>query len=463
MSETCSYVFDPGEWNDAHQADSTLEEPWTCPHDTYVDQDRCMFHIQPERRDSVGITEVDLRDEFLRTITDAPADTHRFVGAQFGALDLQEQEIGDPDDPGVIDLRHATVDGRLALTGASVNADLHCDAATFENVEAPNAGFRGDLTFRDASFDQETNFDSATLMGPVDFRRSTFVLKAEFSGATFEDRADFRYSKYKDDALFQNTVFHGKTSFNSVRFAEVNYTGTDFLGRSSFANATFNENVKFQYVTFANRTDFSDTKFTSNANFRGTTFQAAADFSGVSFNGWATFRDTTFEADANFRNTWCKNKVTFVAESDNNAVIDFTGARLKKSEFELSIYDPVFYDMSTAKVGDLVLKPDEEDQNVFNYVLFRKTQFNGFDFARYRDDLEENDWEIHNTIVHEEDPGPEELEATYTLAAKGAKGTGDDDIGSQFAKRSEKYRRMQHKEEGNTVDVVTSYIKGLFS
>ena len=462
MSETCAYVFDPDEWNQGHQADSSVEEVWECPHETYVDHDYCIFHTEPEDRDSLGITEVDLRDELLRTVNEAPVEEHRFIGAAFGEVNLREQRIGAAEEPTRLDLRHATVDGILNLTEATVHGDFLGGCTTYQTVEAPNATFDGSATFRESDFENEVNFDSAAFQDDADFRRCAFDLKVEFSAADFQGDGDFRYSKFTDDALFQNTVFHEKGLFNSVRFAEANFTGADFLGRSSFANCTFTENVKFQYVSFANRSDFSDTKFTSNANFRGSSFQAAANFNGASFNGWATFRDTSFEADADFRNTWCKNKVTFVSESDNNAELDFTGSRLKKSEFKLSIYHPVFYDMSKCKVGNVVLDTDEEDQNVFNYVLFRQTTFNGFDFARYRDDLEENDWEIHKSIVHEDEPDLKVLQDTYHLAAEGAEGTGANDIASKFRKKKEKYRREREKEEGNTVGVISSYIKGLF-
>jgi len=451
MTDTCEYVFDPAE--DAEDAETSLGSVWECSRDTYVDTDYCVFHLTPESRELLGVTAVDVREALVRSAEGTEeGEPCRFVGATFGETVIDMETFGESAE--AIDLGNTEFEGRFELDCDVVESDLTFDGANFEEFDAANVAFEGDISFRGCSFEGRVNMDGAKFEGDVDFEKASFERNAEFSDAVFEGDVDFRRTSYKGvSTLFKSTEFRGEVLMSTTTFDKVDFTGADFLSDVDFSGSTFREEAKFQYAKFGMKADFGNVDFTGNSTFRGVTFSKGADFEDASFQGWASFLNVEFGDDVSFESVWLKNDINMIAESEKNAVVDFTGARMGKAAFEIEPYKPIILDFTKARLGDVSLSMDGKVNNSLDNARFVQTKFNGFDFSDYADHLAEKDYVIHDSVVKKEEPSLPSLERTYRLAYEGAKGDSDD-IASKFAKKEAKYRRQRYKQQG---DVLSYY------
>lgn len=456
MTDTCEYVFDPAE--DADGSETSLDSVWECPRDTYVDTDYCVFHLTPESRELLGVTAVDVREALVRNVEEtAEGETCRFVGATFGETVIGAESLGGNAE--VIDLGNTKFEGRFELNCDVVESDLTFEGADFEGFDAANVVFEGDVSFRGCDFEGRVNLDGAKFEGDVDFEKASFELNAEFSDAVFEGDVDFRRTSYRGvSTSFKSTEFRGNVVMSNTTFDKVDFTGADFLSNADFSGSTFRKEAKFQYASFERNVDFGNVDFSGNSTFRGVTLSKGADFEDASFQGWASFLNVEFGDNVSFESVWFKNDINMVAESEKNAVVDFTGARMGKAAFEIKPYKPVILDFTKTRLGDVSLSMDGKVNNPFDNARFVQTKFNGFKFSDYADYLAEKDYVIHDSVVKkDEEPSLPSLERTYRLAYEGAKGDADG-IASKFAKKEAKYRRKRHKKQGDVLSYYTDLV-----
>ncbi len=448
MTDTCVYSFDPKD-----QEDSTVEGTWNCPHETYVDTDYCVFHLPPETRSKLGVTEVDLRETLLNKSRD-PDSSSAFVGAVFGELELDNQKVGESSGP--LDLRHTEVKGNLDLSSSTIPSNVLLDDSDVFTLAAPDAEIKG-LSCRRTTFSDSVNLDKARV-GNAYFEEAKFEGNAVFSEANFKGEVDFTKTKFLGvKTTFDDVVFEQGVDFTRARFEEIKFTGVSVSGRADWERATFKKESSFEHTEF-DSADFSHVEFDDNSSFRGTKFRGAASFEDAAFRGWASFLEVYFGADASFDSVWFKKDVNLVGSSDDNCVVSLQGARLNGGTIETNSFKPVFYDLTGARVGRVKLSPGE-DENPFNYVAFRQTKFNGFDFERHEEHLEGVDWEFHASLVELFDASDEVLEDTYRLAARDAKANDYNVAAKKLGNKEAKYRRRKLKQEGRGSQWVISLLK----
>jgi len=452
MTDICEYVFDPDEENGDGRSGTSLESVWECPHPTYVDTDYCTFHLAHESRELLGVTEVEVRDALLRTVENSePGERCGFVGAKFGETVIESDGLGE--NAGVIDLRNTEFDGRLELDCDVIESDLILDFSELQRFDAPKVVFEGDVSFKGCKFEGRVNLDGATFKGDVSFENASFALNAEFSDTVFEGDVDFRRSNCQGvQTIFKNAEFKGNVLVNSANFDKVDFTGAKFLSNADFSGVVFKNETKFQYALFEGTSVFENADFNGNSTFRGVEFLGYANFKDVSFQGWVSFLNVKFDRNASFESVWFKSELNMVAESESNAVIDFSGARMGKASFEIEPYKPVILDFTKARIGNVRLSMEGKVNNPFDNVRFIETKFNGFNFSEYADYLDETDYEIHDSVVKkEENLSASSLEKTYRLASEGAKGDAPN-IASKFANKEAKYRRQRYRREGQALN-----------
>ncbi|MDY7083111.1 MAG: pentapeptide repeat-containing protein, partial [Halobacteria archaeon] len=391
---------------------------------------------------------------FLKGVNSDDPDKNRFIGAVFGDLILEQQEIGK-EAGDVVDLRHVEVNGTFNLSNSVVQVPFLVDCSEFKKLDAPNSEFEDRCTFREGVFEGEVNFDGAVFGGEANFRQIQFDMDVEFSDAEFHERADFRYSEFEGvKTSFNSAVFDGDANFNGCRFDEVHFTRAKFGTDASFSNVKFFGVTEFQYVRFEGESDFYDVDFMNNTKFRGVTFEGSTEFRDSVFKGWVSFRDCTYNADADYANVRFSNNVTFVASSDNKGTrVNLTGINLSSATFEIPEYRSVTYNFTRATVGNINVSTAHEDQNPFKHFVFSETKFDGFDFSKYVDELKEVDWEIHK-----DDATYEEIEETYDLARMGAKAFGNRKIANKFKTKKLRLRREKYQEEGDTAKWLTNLL-----
>ncbi|MDZ7689159.1 MAG: pentapeptide repeat-containing protein [Halobacteriales archaeon] len=454
MAGICKYVFEPDEGGGSSK--TSLNSAWECPHPAHADGDYCVFHLGTESRRIAGVSDDEVRNAFVRTVESTePGEPCRFIGASFGATVVEKERFGE--NARIIDLRNAEFDGRFELESDVVGSHIIADYSNLEIFGASSTVFEGGVSFRGCSFDGKVNLDSTRFMDKVLFEKAVFDLSAEFSEAVFEKGANFRLSKQKGaQTSFKNAVFRDDTYMSRVNFDKADFTGAEFHGDTEFTGATFNKETKFQYSDFDGSVDFGNSEFNGNSVFRGASFTERASFEDASFQGWSSFLDVELKDDVSFESVWFKSELNMVAESENNAIIDFTGARTGKASFEIESEKPVALDFVRARVGNISISADSK--NPLDSTRFVETKFNGFRFSEYADHLAEKNYVIHESAVKkEEDVSLPSLEKTYRLAAEGAKGD-DKSIASKFAKKEAKYRRKKYRDEGKILRYLLDFL-----
>jgi len=443
MADICQYVFDPDE--EGSGSKTTVDTVWECPYPAHGDGEYCVFHLGTEGRRAVGVSDGEVRNAFVRTVEDAESgETCRFIGGSFGATVIEKEVFGKNTD--MIDLRNTNFDGRFGLESEVVESHIMVDYSDLEIFDASSTVFKGGVSFRGCDFEGRVNLDSARFKNKVIFEKAAFDLNAEFSEAVFEKEANFRLSKQNGaQTNFKNAVFEGNTVMSRVSFDKADFTGAEFLSNTDFTGAAFNKETKFQYADF-----------NGNSVFRGASLAGGSSFEDASFQGWASFLDVELDNDVSFESVWFKSELNVVAESLSDAVIDFSGARMGKASFEVEPDKPVTLDFTRARIGNVSISTDG-DKNPLDYARFVETQFNGFDFSKYADNLKNKGYVIHESAVGKDEISPARLEKTYSLAADGAKGNASS-IASKFAKKEAKYRRKKYKQEGNILKYLLDFL-----
>lgn len=188
------------------------------------------------------------------------------------------------------------------------------------------------------------NFSNTEFNGPANFTGSRFLGKTLFKNATFNS------ATYMSDSESAKTIFEG----------EADFTGSIFKGNVTFKNATFNSLAHFSdfnsaKTIFEAEVDFTGSTFSGDAIFRNTTFTLAATFSSeyssrTNFEAGSDFSLSTFSHNSNFSN------VNFHQDS-NFEITSFGGmAKFVKTNFygsaQFSIYGGPQYSENYSFSGD---------------------------------------------------------------------------------------------------------------
>ncbi|MFT4883522.1 MAG: hypothetical protein ACI8U4_001029, partial [Natronomonas sp.] len=461
---TCTFTFDPA--GRTHPAGTLADEDlnddgeWECPHDAYEGRDRCLIHLDPDRR-PVG----DETEWFLNAIeaSDGAGKAERrhrkqFIGGRFRELDLTSAVI-DAADNYPLDFRHACIetldcsevtvthdiDLSLARVSGRVSMDgefeeLRGRGGQFNAVDLDDGVFER-IDFRTACIDSVSLDDSTVEHGDfrhaavrafrgseVTFDRVNFEFArisvfeprfasfgmSNFNNATF-GRGDFYYTEFgqsdfrgiaMDEAVFKGAELDGGY-FNGSTFGVSNWIGVD-MGNAYFNDSTFDE-ASFRKSDLTSA-DFPNCHFgwvnfqnatLSAANFRHTTFEQAT-FRGSAFHGEADFRDIDPAGALNLRD--CEFEDLHV-RPDPSRVPHDTLVALDHSDLpEATLEQPTdaraIYDLREATVGNVEF---HGESGLLNRIRFLRTEFVGFDF-RDSDDLDPKE---ASYAIHEMDPDAE--------------------------------------------------------
>lgn len=398
VEKCCSYVFDPTVWRDEHGTDSQLEQDeltddgvWRCPHSTYGKWEHCLFHADPEDKNSDEV-----REELLHRIGQPGKKKKQFIGARFGDLNL-DYDVLESGDNHLIDLRHAKFGGKTTFKSAIVRQPFRLDGAIF----------RGNARFVDTVFEAEAYFSV-----------TTFHDDAYFINTTFDQGGYFYKSTLRGDSDFSMAVFHDEVDFIEATFRRVHFREAVFGARADFKKATFHHGM-----------------------FWGAKFDGNALFNESMFDEWASFREAVFDGKAQFAD------LQLVSDS---CYIDLRRSSIEQGTLSQPADGKAVYDLKDATVGDLALSDGATSGETLDYYRLLNTTFDGFDFGRYRDALNATGWAIHDVVqavaVDEgrSDPSPGNLESTYLKAKNGANRIGDVKAAAEFFRKEMTYRRRQH-------------------
>jgi uncharacterized protein YjbI with pentapeptide repeats len=383
---------------------------------------------------------------------------------------------------GGADIRHDDADFQAATFGGRARFG----DATFATADFHGTVFAAEAVFEDATFAEDADFGDATFEGLADFDEGRFREDATFSGATFRETADFRGVEFEgganvlvDDADFEEAVFAGPAQFDAAEFAYADFDAVTFDADASFERARFDEDVHFVGAVFRGLADFDEARFEGDGDFGDVTFEGRADFRGVDFRGEArhlednarfesarfegraefddavfnavNLEDVTFAETVDFRRVVVRDRLDIAAASAaETAYVNMTDADLAGGHIVQPADHWVRYDLTRARLGDVSFVREGSSMEIFDYVRFLETDFDGFDFSAHRDALERTDWSLH---VFDEAGAdydvalpatPAAIETTYLYAYNNAKAMGDNDAAIEFAIHQATFRRKKN-------------------
>jgi uncharacterized protein YjbI with pentapeptide repeats len=384
--------------------------------------------------------------------------------------------------------RSVDIDNYTSFDRTSFDDSVRFDYAQFEAASFDGAAFSdvvhfeetnltAPVTFDEVAFESMANFDGATFESDASFVGATFDGETRFSGATFDGGGTVLHS----DADFSEVTFAEPVSFESAEIGAVSFEDALFEGDASFRDGTFHESAKYTDVVFAGEAVFAGATFGDEATFERVTFEAAADFPGVEFHGTdshesasVSFDEATFEDDANFHHVYClsasfstvrfEGDVCF-AESEfreriemkigrigGDTIFNFTEAYLRAGKIVQPENRWVRCDLTKATVGDITFEVDSRDnRELFRYLRFCETKFDGFDFMAHAHYLTQSNWRLH-----EFDEGDLEydyavemtsvaIEKTYQRAKTSASAEGNVEASGKFRFKRQQYARQNYK------------------
>lgn len=222
-----------------------------------------------------------------------------------------------------------------------------------DNISFKGADFRDDASFRQATF-KYVSFVDATFQADADFDHADFGGNAAFSGCEFSQEANFNEARFDDDADFEDVQFKGLAEFRGVEFRGGSRTTSDdvtfedatfseeadfklaHFRYSNFGNATFKSTLNFDRAKFEERTDahgimvagpviLENAHFAMQSQFEGSVFKDTVDAVKCEFDGDAEFYDVEFKEDAKFTEARFREDVSFRGSTFHEAS-NFNGA-----------------------------------------------------------------------------------------------------------------------------------------
>lgn len=448
--------------------------------------ENAVFTTQSDFRilDSVISDEVD----FARsTFHECYLNHSKFLGnVDFNHVQFSEAHLYDSTFESNLNMTWTVCEGRFHVTNCLIKS----------NSDFSRSRFKKDTRFIRSEFEEEASFNHIQCSA-VSFSDTVFNNGADFSQATFTETVNFtpqNYTKltgskfegaeFESDALFHSVEFTDSTNFRDVVFnGKVVFNKSEFSGKADFSKARFGNGVQLANIQFLRQVDFDFTHINGTMLLNDAIFSSKASFQDSRFD--RVFLDgTKFHQGPNFDRSEIENIVFDLEPVDKQILISLVHAKLGGGRINHPDENYAIFDLTRATVGYFDLLGHSVD-NVFDPLQFNETTFDGFDFKRYRQELEDLDWSFTDPKVEEsrledtvfssqewlEDAGqaiipgslfemPEQeglhpdlidpneyRETTYQKAKNGATQVGDSKAASEFFIKEMKFRRQRHKAE----------------
>ena len=400
MKTQCAYTFDP-----ANHEETSVTEPWECPHDTVGTGEYCQFHMDPSQRDAAGISDVDVVDDLTQILKEGDPEKREFLGATLPKLSLAYVDI-EGSDQHPIDLRHTTITEGIVATHGRFEEQLDLRHSTLGGLKFDNCTFEngvlcagvtvtgGTDLFEAVVTGDDADFSDVRFAGQVSIDEADFQEDACFAGATFEDAASFlgadfygRSNDIGDNTTFAGTVFEDYVTFEHASFKHTCFKNAKFRGDATFENATVAGGCLFTESEFEASADFDEGRFRDDVSFAEASFVGPATFRGVEFEGGAavldddtSFENADFGEDVVFRN----GRFSYA----NFTKTDFEG----DADFERTKFtdDAVFEGTVFSGMADFDEVVFDADADFTNTTFRRTAVFRGCEFRGGTNYLEDD-------------------------------------------------------------------------
>ena len=300
---------------------------------------------------------------------------------------------------------------------------------------------------------------------------------------------------------FRSITINGVRAVGSIFKEQIELERLNVVGDCSFRYSEFDSLFKSLKCEFSESADFMQAEF--NSNFRcNSTFEESANFKGAEFEGEVKFRGVTVHGNFGLSNVRMKGRVDFVwatckggfrllpRNNGERLMVNLSVANI--SGGRVAVGNETYYNLHHCTLGDVdfvtkngwhhTLDDNEEDEiidrELFQHLLMRNTEFDGFEFQKYRHLLEAVDWCIHKTkldvseferplyYMYQTEEGfveikgldpmrVNELESTYLKAKRGAIQVSEQKSASEFFVKEMRNRRLRHIREMKDVSTIS--------
>lgn len=378
----CEFSFDPERDSDLNRrvVFSEVNQSWRCPRasDSKHNGDNlCIFHLPTSQKQSEKV-----RQHFVECVSQAGAEIKRFVGAKFDSLLLPHAVLGSNDNS-PIDLRHATFENDVNITGTTISQPLFLTGSEINGeLKASGATFSGPLWAQHLEVNGGIKCSEARFLEIVNFRNSEFDKRAKFNECRFKEDCSFYGCEFKtideyspeDPRLAQG--FHQPIliTFSSSTFSEgVNLNSTIFHGFLSCKNVTSEAPFRLSKVELLGKAnslqhvpenmDYD----TENDQHGNKVAEITGEFSGL--------------------------KISPSEVADPPSIVSLKGANIESGTISQNYPERLYYDLTEATLGDIQLKGMDEG-NDWEHLIFNKTDIDGLNFTDYRKPLKECGYDI---------------------------------------------------------------------
>lgn len=413
---------------------------------------------------------------------------------------------------------HETAEFYLASLGR--DADFRgvdfFDDGIFRSTEIFEADFQGisvtgNLYFNESVFVRVAKFGSKN--------------ETDFNSMFGEDRdweeMDIGTSKEKEninDIIFRSCTFEDNIEINQLDcVGDINFTNSNMKRDLTLTQVDVSGDIILQSITVDSRFNFRDVSCSGELDMRFSQISSKCDLidvevenitanrinlqqsirlvnlsveSGISLNG-STLQNVEFEdgsiqgfelgaanvSELHFHGTELSGIISMTQSKItklhiNNDSEDFSWVNLAKSKIEGGIISlpengTSLFDLSGSRIGDIDIRNSGEGMGL-DYFQFSDTIFDGFDFTKYRNYLNERGWEFQqfdvdtpDFMTEKESPDPPARaefmyrdmsdpiyirERTYARAKNGAISNGNSKAASEFLKKELREQRNRHRE-----------------
>jgi|GEM_PF-2765781 len=446
MADVCDFDLEPDGGpldRSSHLRDVIpLTDSWDCPHDPYDSENKCIFHIDNDRKAELDIGSDDIQEELRAALERQTPEYTKFIGAELPVLPLRFW-LEKVKNPYPLDFRYSNI-GVIMAQRSVIPNELYFHHSNIGGINARRAEFERDVEFVnttigkndfiEATFQKGASFDDGTFTETAQFRGSTFELTARYVDTEFHDDAWFPFIEAKDNFNIGKADISGIASFQGAEIEWGNFSGVYFNKGVTFSRMVIGD-VSFNNTNFGKGVTFADG--TIKEGFFRPSFgnSEIINLAGVEFSSGNLILPTTASID---------NEV-FRRE---NAIHGYPVQTTRRT-VELD-WGEQYYDFSEATIGDINIEQDSPE-DLANQLRFNKTDFSNFDFTDYRRSLKEADWRLHefggDTEFDIGELDPSDIEISYSKARKGANEVGDDQAASEFIIREKRFRRKTWAKE----------------
>ncbi|SEQ03984.1 pentapeptide repeat-containing protein [Natrinema salaciae] len=355
--------------------------------------------------------------------------TSRFRDVRFGKTDFTEVEFRN-----VVSFCESIPEEANVY---QVEKHLGKNPSVFkETPDFMNANFRNGAIFSGTLFKKAGNFYHANFEGGCTFHNTEFNIGCYFDFATFDSETEFVECEL-GIASFEKCVFDGPTIFDKSKLGgEKGYLQEQSIESHAIFEGISNHksnNINNILVDSIPAHNFEEV-LPHAASFTNCQSEDLLSLEGVKSNGSIK----AFTSDLDFI------ELDFEFET-SSPTISFHGSTIRGGTITISREDS-FYELVRSTIGDVNIRT-KSSKNPFKNLYIQNTNFDGFNFSDYREELRDVNWKIDGYVHNGEHNPSDKRETTYSKAKAGAEQIGDTYAESKFFIIEKRLRRENHRKQ----------------